>query len=388
MGLRNCTAGGSRHECTAGPMPRSARAWSWPLLLAVAMACGGALAADEAKGEADVPMPRLSISERTVEPLLKAERPYEDFTLGYGNVLRIGRQWHLWYEAIDHDFKNDGDRYLCYARSADGVTWERPDLGLYEYQGKRNNNILLYGPAAAGKGGVDGACVFLDEQAPAAERFKMVFSSNPGLSGKGPNEWWVYGGISADGLRWKMLEQPLLKRNSDTHNVCFRDGDRYRMYIRMWSGGLYEGRRQVGYCESKTFGGFASPTVILEPDKQDPADLHFYNSASARLGKDQYVMFPSAYSTGEDAIRGHVAFSRNGQTFRRAGRLPAIDLGKGFDSKSIYVLPGAVPGEKPNTFWIYYIGKGVQHEKNRPGKVRYDGGLGRFLLTVSEQPAP
>lgn len=333
-------------------------------------------------------IPRFSISERTAEPLLKAERPYEDFTLGYGNVLRIGGQWHLWYEAIDHDYKNDGDRYLCYARSADGVKWERPNLGLYDYRGDRKNNILLYGPAAMGKGGVDGACVFLDEQAPAAERFKMVFSSSPGLDGKGPNEWWVYGAVSADGLRWKMLEQPLLKKNSDTHNVCFRDGGRYRMYVRMWSGAMYEGRRQVGYSESKTFGGFANPTVILEPDEKDPADLHFYNSACAHLGKDLYVMFPSAYSTGTDSICAHAAFSRDGQAFRRAGRLPAVDLGKGFDSKSIYVLPGAVPGEKPNTFWIYYLGKGVQHEKNRPGKVRYDGGLGRFLLTIGEKSAP
>ena len=33
-------------------------------------------------------------------------------------------------------------RYLCLTVSSDGVTWEKPDLGLVEYKGSRKNNIL------------------------------------------------------------------------------------------------------------------------------------------------------------------------------------------------------------------------------------------------------
>ena len=33
-------------------------------------------------------------------------------------------------------------RYLCLAVSNDGVTWEKPDLGIVDYKGSRNNNIL------------------------------------------------------------------------------------------------------------------------------------------------------------------------------------------------------------------------------------------------------
>ena len=41
--------------------------------------------------------PVIAVSERTAEPLLKADRPWEDFCLGYCQVLREGDKWHLWY---------------------------------------------------------------------------------------------------------------------------------------------------------------------------------------------------------------------------------------------------------------------------------------------------
>src|SRR5262249_28526189 len=42
-------------------------------------------------------LPSLFIIERTTEPLVKADRPWEDFCLGYCQVLRVGDDWHLWY---------------------------------------------------------------------------------------------------------------------------------------------------------------------------------------------------------------------------------------------------------------------------------------------------
>ena len=89
--------------------------------------------------------PVLSILERTIEPLLKADRIWEDKAIGIDQVLKIGDQWNLWYVAFDHNSKNDNDCYLCYARSKDGVHWEKPSLGIYSYNGSTDNNILSYG---------------------------------------------------------------------------------------------------------------------------------------------------------------------------------------------------------------------------------------------------
>jgi len=323
----------------------------------------------------DKPLPKVEILERTAAPMMVSEAPWEDMCLSWCTVLRVGKQWHLWYESFDQKYKLDSDGYLCYARSKDGVKWERPRLGLVEYGGNRDNNILISGPA---QGGIAGSNVFIDEQADPSERFKIVFIRH--VNG----QWPVFGGTSPDGIHWKLHEKPLYGKNSDTQIACFRDGSLYRLYVRTWSSGLYQGTRLVGYSESPTFGNFADAANILKPDAQDPKDLHFYNSAASKLRDDLYVLFPSGFTTGDDVSRVHFAVSRNGKDFERPVRGPVLDLGKGFDSQGLYVGPGAVPGDKPGTWWFYYVGTRVKHGDNVPGKAKKDGGYGRFLLKVTE----
>src|SRR4051812_40768456 len=82
---------------------------------------------------ADAPgekMPAFEVLQRTTEPLIKSDKPWEDYEVGYCQVMHIGDDWHMWYDAYDHNYKNDADGHLCYAKSRDGVTWEKPRLGL------------------------------------------------------------------------------------------------------------------------------------------------------------------------------------------------------------------------------------------------------------------
>jgi hypothetical protein len=314
------------------------------------------------------------ISQRTVEPLLTADQPHEDFGIGYCTVLRDGERWRMWYEAFDHTYRSDADDFLCYAESDDGVHWRKPALGLVAHAGSSANNILLDGRQM---GGVHGSSVFIDPGAPAAERFKMVFVSWR------EGGWWVFGAASADGIHWQRGEEPLLKHNSDTQTVCFRDGDRYRLYVRMWSGDLFQGKRLVGYTESRVFGNFPAPRPILAPDESDPPNLHFYNSAAAKARDDLYLMFPSAFYTGEDRVAPHLAMSADGCAFTRVGRDPFVALGAGFDSRGIYVAPGLIPAGEPDAWWVYYAGTHIGHDDNQPEQARYAGGIGRFLLTAT-----
>ena len=34
------------------------------------------------------------------------------------------------------------DQLTCYAESHDGITWTRPSLGLFEFKGSKDNNIV------------------------------------------------------------------------------------------------------------------------------------------------------------------------------------------------------------------------------------------------------
>ena len=336
-------------------------------VLCLAALAGFARGADEKESAA--PEPSFSIVERTKEPLLKADRPWEDYCVGYCQVIRRGDVWHMWYASFDHDYQGDVDGMLCYARSADGVKWEKPNLGLVEYGGKTDNNILV-------RRGMHGHSVFVDEAAPPDERFRMVFVDLVG------NGWMVFGATSADGLKWKKIEKPLLAKNSDTQSICFKDGDVYRLYVRMWSGADYAGKRLVGYAESKTFGNFPDPVVILAPDEKDPPDLQFYNSAAAKVRDGLYVMFPSAFYTSNDTVRPHLAVSHDGRAFRRVGREPFFELGIGFDSKAIYIGPGAVPTDKAGEYWFYYFGSDVGHDASGPKSVKSSGGIGRLRVAI------
>ncbi len=313
------------------------------------------------------------VSRRALEPLLKADQPHEDFGIGYCTVLRDGEHWRMWYDAYDHTYRDDADGFLCYAESDDGEHWRKPALGLVEHAGSRANNILLDGRDI---GGVHGGSVFIDPDAPASERFKMVFVSWRA------GGWWVFGATSADGIHWRRGEEPLLRHNSDTQTVCFRDGDRYRLYVRMWSGDVFQGKRLVGYSASRVFGDFPAARPILTPDDTDPANLHFYNSAAAKAREGLYLMFPSAFYVGDDLVVPHLAISTDGETFSRPSRAPFLPLGTGFDSRGIYIAPGLTPAGTPDTWWVYYMGTHIGHDHNRPEQVRFAGGIGRFLLTA------
>ncbi len=350
--------------------------------LAVTAGLLGALAANLLGTAPGAAATLFRIEARTTEPLLVSDRPQEDFQVNYVNVIRDGQTWHMWYEAYPHTYQSDADGYLCYARSVDGVKWEKPNLGLVEYAGSRANNIVLAGPPLHG---VTGHCVFLDPAAPAAERFKVVFSCfTPAPGTPWGSQWQVYGGTSPDGLHWQLIKRPLLACNSDTQTVCFRDGDLYRMYVRVWSQGDGQGRRQVGYTESRTFGNFPAPVVVLAPDETDPRSLHYYNSAAVKLQDSLYVTFPSVYDAQTGIVIPHLAVSRDGRQWSPVSEVPGLSLGRGFDGKSIYVGPGAVPGDRPGSWWVYYSGYRTGHDDAFKSKVQHLGGVGRFLLVLKD----
>lgn len=118
----------------------------------------------------------------------------------------------MWYQACDDDQWNGGGPRPCYAESADGLTWEKPDLGLVEYKGSRANNILLeYSKLAF---------VFVDPHGAPGQRFKMVTT---GMDGIQPLTG-ARVGTSADGLRWSMAGENCSNIRGDTQKVAFRDG--------------------------------------------------------------------------------------------------------------------------------------------------------------------
>ena len=174
----------------------------------------------------------MSVLERTREPLLVSDRPWEAFTLNYLTVIKEGPLWRMWYAAYDPDYEYDCDAYLCYAVSQDGVQWEKPELDLVPWKDRLKTNILMDGPAMR----ANATTVFRDDGAPSGERYKALLQKFLGRDENGRGVWQNYAAVSSDGLKWDLLSQSIYPWNSDTQNVCFRDGNRYRFYVRLWRG--------------------------------------------------------------------------------------------------------------------------------------------------------
>ena len=342
--------------------------------LALPAAHRTALGSDKAASELSAPV--FVIADRSDQPLLKADRPWESFFIGWVQVMRVDGKWRLWYLSASQTYKDDGDGYLCYAESDDGVTWVKPDLGLVVFDGSRKNNILL---DSKDVGGVQGHMIVHDIDAPPAERYKLTIIK------PSPNKehFWIYAMVSADGLRFTAIPEPIFRFNSDTQNTLVREKDCWRMYVRMWDPHLWSGERVVGLSESKDFTNFPAPRIVLRRDANDPKELQFYNPALSKLNDRLWVMLPSAFMTQQNTVVPHLAWSRDGEHFTRVGSEPFLPLrADAFDSQSIYVGPGAVPGPRPDTWWFYYTASVHGHDNPTKEKRSYQQAMGRFLLEV------
>ncbi len=100
------------------------------------------------------------------DPLVLPDRPWEQAGIGStsGTYKKDGK-YVMHYQSYNG--------YRCIAQSRDGFNWTKPDLGLVEFQGSKNNNIIYSGPGSSGH-------IFEDPSAPPSERFKLV-GMNGGL---------------------------------------------------------------------------------------------------------------------------------------------------------------------------------------------------------------
>ncbi|MSU65222.1 MAG: hypothetical protein EXS38_03775 [Opitutus sp.] len=111
----------------------------------------------------------------------------------YGTVLPIDGGYRMWYTGYD----KKGERQVCYAVSKDGLVWEKPKLGLVDYNGSKENNLVAFNGAEPLKG-LCALVIHEPEDPNPARRFKMLREiAVPGLS------WRIFAAVSPDGIRWQ-----------------------------------------------------------------------------------------------------------------------------------------------------------------------------------------
>ena len=117
----------------------------------------------------------------------------------YGTIIPIDGELRMWYMARGtndkHNGFNSGILKICYATSTDGIHWEKPNLGLVEYNGNKNNNIIKFQKDGENLGVGAIPMIYEPDDSDPQRRFKVVFESQK------------YGNciavaFSADGLTW------------------------------------------------------------------------------------------------------------------------------------------------------------------------------------------
>lgn len=226
-------------------------------------------------------------------PLLVGPEPRNQF--GYCTVYRDERtgRYQMWYQL------SGDDCVTCYAESADGITWTRPNLGLIERKGIPTPNIVLTS--------LDhyGASVIVDPPGAGdpARRYKMAYWSIPPTEvrdaktkdPRGPDGG-MYVAFSPDGIHWTKLPGPAVRGTygrtqdpplvggpkypfgeinsvSDVIDVTYDPTRKtYVAYTKAWidapDGKLFW-KRAIARTESSDFVTWSPPQLVMAPDEHD-----------------------------------------------------------------------------------------------------------------------
>ena len=127
------------------------------------------------------------------------EAPDHQVANFYGTVLFDEGRYRMWYHARR---KVGEDGLACYAESADGIHWTKPDLGQVEFRGSRANNIVALGGQE-----LYGVSVIKDELDPDPDRrYKMIYEHKPddprNIARFGRMHLTLRAATSPDGVRW------------------------------------------------------------------------------------------------------------------------------------------------------------------------------------------
>ena len=327
---------------------------------------------------------------RTAEPVLQPDRSWEGHATGlWATVLfdeQLGR-YRMWYRSFHDQRPRHDQNFLHYAESSDGLTWEKPDLGLIEFEGSTQTNIVYRPHHMKGIKAFESHGVIVDEVGAPERRYKLV--AHHGFDDKSRNGLW--GLFSPDGIHWTATDQALLPRAGDRHSALKDDATgEYVVYTRS---PRYKRtvppdtlddtiaplpyKRIVGRTTSTDFLTWGPFQTVLRNDDFDSPGTQLYSISPFRYG-NRFMAFVDLYDTEVERIWVTLASSLDGIRWNRPLRRERLlDLGPEgrWDDSWVNVSnnPPVPEGEKLR-FW--YLGRDTAH-----GLPYRHGSIGSFLLT-------
>ncbi len=227
---------------------------------------------------------------------------------GYACIVKTGKTYRMYYRACAMRQKTDGTiqhakGVICMAESRDGgITFRKPNIGKYEYNGTKNNNIVF-----DREGEIDNFSVFYDENpaCPDDEKFKALSEINLGHDNGGTKLIYY---ASADGVDFREVRYLDVAGTFDSFNIGFWDveTEQYFLYYRAfhskdgvdkfsWRGIKKDDIRDIRVATSKDFLVWEKHGRIALEEGQEDYPLYTNQITKYRRAENTFIGFPVRY---------------------------------------------------------------------------------------------
>ena len=311
------------------------------------------------------------------DPVMVGDRPWESAEgdrriYVYGTVLAAPEGgYRMWY--------NHASGHVLYAVSEDGIVWEKPALGLVEYEGSTDNNIL---PIRLHSTSV------VEDDTGGDARYKMLGNGKEGVRG-------YFVAHSPDGLDWHLYPRNPVIEGSDTCTLAFdREAGEYLAFHKLSHDYRGHRRRLVYLATSTDMQSWSDPVLVMAPDETDDAMTRaeggicsqFYNMSAFAYGGQwlglvthfRYNGPPPGFdpdntrqaeSPHDGPIDVQLVHSRDGRAWHRTDdRSPVIANGPHrYDAGSILGVSNT-PLIVGDEIWCYYTAITTTHAGHIPAK--------------------
>jgi len=225
-------------------------------------------------------------------PLFEEDKPWEQrFDNLYANVIYDEEEkiFKCWYSPFITDISSkemtveqwketkyrpphNREMAICYATSKDGITWDKPELGIVEFEGNKANNILWRGTGPVDKSkeglwsGPHGTGVFKDlRETDPKRRYKAILKHGM-----------LSVAFSADGIHWgPAINCPEADSAGDTHNNALWAPTlgKYVGITREWGksadGPNAKYVRQVAWTSSDDFDNWEKVQIVMQGEQSN-----------------------------------------------------------------------------------------------------------------------
>jgi hypothetical protein len=313
------------------------------------------------------------------EPVISADRPWEDMLRIGGTVRKEDDLYRMWYQSYSKE-----TQYInLYAESDDGLVWRKPSLGRCEdFNGALDNNIYLNrvsmrstarGPLTVTQ---DHNQNVLHTPHLGPEKTYTMLAYEYGRSSYGPYDGY-YLAYSKDGIHWTDGPvEPVIPGHADVGWFTFDERDRlFRGIVKTFLNVRGHSRRSVLWTESADALEWSMPRPAIIPDETDDAwgggdpdrYTQFYGMPIFRYGPALVGFLQDFRCTdGTVSTDGYMdvqlVTSRDGRTWERTGdRTPIIGLGGDDDWDCGMVYTGNSFIEDGDDLRVYYWGSDSSH---------------------------